>query len=110
MKLSKILPSCYRLVNYEQYLANARLLEKQSDVCILVLAFNQIDAVKKLCEFFDKNKNKCDFDVLIVDTAHGHSQGVLDRVKWIKKNFPDEGYLPSQSVFNGSSPKFSIIL
>jgi IMP dehydrogenase len=28
-------------------------------------------------------------DVLIVDTAHGHSQGVLDRVKWVKKNFPD---------------------
>ena len=27
-------------------------------------------------------------DLLIVDTAHGHSQGVLDRVKWIKKNFP----------------------
>ncbi|MDP1604719.1 MAG: IMP dehydrogenase [Legionella sp.] len=27
-------------------------------------------------------------DVLIVDTAHGHSQGVLNRVKWIKKNFP----------------------
>ena len=28
-------------------------------------------------------------DVLIVDTAHGHSQGVLSRVKWIKTNFPD---------------------
>ena len=28
-------------------------------------------------------------DVLIVDTAHGHSQGVLDRVEWICKNFPD---------------------
>ena len=27
-------------------------------------------------------------DVIIVDTAHGHSQGVLDRVKWIKKQFP----------------------
>jgi IMP dehydrogenase len=27
-------------------------------------------------------------DVLIVDTAHGHSQGVLDRVRWVKKNFP----------------------
>ncbi len=27
-------------------------------------------------------------DVIIVDTAHGHSQGVLDRVKWVKKNFP----------------------
>ena len=27
-------------------------------------------------------------DVLIVDTAHGHSQGVLDRVEWIKKHYP----------------------
>ena len=27
-------------------------------------------------------------DVLIVDTAHGHAQGVLDRVKWVKHNFP----------------------
>ena len=27
-------------------------------------------------------------DVIIVDTAHGHSQGVLDRVRWVKKNFP----------------------
>lgn len=27
-------------------------------------------------------------DVIIVDTAHGHSQGVIDRVKWIKKHFP----------------------
>lgn len=27
-------------------------------------------------------------DVLIVDTAHGHSQGVLDRVRWVKQNFP----------------------
>ena len=26
-------------------------------------------------------------DVLVVDTAHGHSQGVLDRVKWVKDNF-----------------------
>ena len=28
-------------------------------------------------------------DVLIVDTAHGHSQGVMDRIRWVKKNFPD---------------------
>ncbi|MCL9683695.1 IMP dehydrogenase [Legionella maioricensis] len=28
-------------------------------------------------------------DVIVVDTAHGHSQGVLNRVKWIKKHFPD---------------------
>ena len=28
-------------------------------------------------------------DVIVVDTAHGHSQAVLDRVKWVKKNFPE---------------------
>lgn len=27
-------------------------------------------------------------DVVVVDTAHGHSQGVLERVQWVKKNFP----------------------
>ena len=27
-------------------------------------------------------------DVIVVDTAHGHSVGVLDRVAWVKKNFP----------------------
>jgi len=27
-------------------------------------------------------------DVIVVDTAHGHSQGVLDRITWVKKNFP----------------------
>ncbi len=30
---------------------------------------------------------KAGVDVIIVDTAHGHSQGVLDRVSWVKKNF-----------------------
>jgi len=29
-------------------------------------------------------------DVIVVDTAHGHAQGVLDRVQWIKKNFSIE--------------------
>jgi IMP dehydrogenase len=28
-------------------------------------------------------------DVIVVDTAHGHSQGVLDRVAWVKKRFPN---------------------
>jgi IMP dehydrogenase len=27
-------------------------------------------------------------DLLIVDTAHGHSKGVLERVRWVKRNFP----------------------
>lgn len=27
-------------------------------------------------------------DVIVVDTAHGHSQGVLDQVRWVKENYP----------------------
>ncbi len=29
-----------------------------------------------------------DVDVIIVDTAHGHSKGVIDKVAWIKKTYP----------------------
>jgi IMP dehydrogenase len=42
----------------------------------------------------DKDKERVELlvkagvDVLVVDTAHGHSQGILDQVKWIKSNFP----------------------
>jgi IMP dehydrogenase len=32
---------------------------------------------------------KAGVDVIVVDTAHGHSQGVLDRVRWIKYHYPD---------------------
>lgn len=28
-------------------------------------------------------------DVLVVDTAHGHSEGVLSRVEWVKKHYPE---------------------
>ncbi|RAB21014.1 IMP dehydrogenase, partial [Burkholderia multivorans] len=27
-------------------------------------------------------------DVIVVDTAHGHSKGVLERVRWVKQKFP----------------------
>ena len=32
---------------------------------------------------------EADVDVIVVDTAHGHSRGVLERVTWVKKNFPE---------------------
>ena len=32
---------------------------------------------------------KAGVDVIVVDTAHGHSQGVLNRVKWVKMNYPN---------------------
>ena len=28
-------------------------------------------------------------DVLVVDTAHGHSRGVIERVKWLRSNYPE---------------------
>jgi IMP dehydrogenase len=31
---------------------------------------------------------KAGVDALVVDTAHGHSQGVIDRVRWIKRHYP----------------------
>ena len=32
---------------------------------------------------------RANVDVLVVDTAHGHSLNVLNRVRWIKSNFPN---------------------
>lgn len=32
---------------------------------------------------------KAGVDVLVVDTAHGHSKGVIDRVRWVKENYPN---------------------
>ena len=43
-------------------------------------------------------------DVLVVDTAHGHSQGVLDRVKWVKKNFPTVDVIGG-NIATGSAAK-----
>ncbi|NDF78453.1 MAG: CBS domain-containing protein [Betaproteobacteria bacterium] len=31
---------------------------------------------------------KAGVDAIVVDTAHGHSQGVIERVRWVKKNYP----------------------
>lgn len=31
---------------------------------------------------------KAGVDVIVVDTAHGHSKGVLDRVRWVKDHYP----------------------
>lgn len=29
-------------------------------------------------------------DIIVVDTAHGHSKGVIETIKWIKRNYPDQ--------------------
>jgi IMP dehydrogenase len=32
---------------------------------------------------------EAEVDVIVVDTAHGHSQGVIERIRWIKKHYPE---------------------
>ena len=32
---------------------------------------------------------EAEVDVIVVDTAHGHSRGVIDRIAWVKKHFPE---------------------
>src|ERR1700682_2425352 len=41
-------------------------------------------------------------DVIVVDTAHGHAQAVLDRVKWVKKSFPQMQGIGGNSATKGS--------
>jgi IMP dehydrogenase len=43
-------------------------------------------------------------DLLIVDTAHGHSQGVLDRVRWIKQRYPNTEVLGG-NIVSGDAAK-----
>ena len=43
-------------------------------------------------------------DVLVVDTAHGHSKNVLDRVRWIKDNYPEVQVIGG-NVATGSGAK-----
>ena len=44
-------------------------------------------------------------DVLVVDTAHGHAQGVLDRVQWIKKTFPQMQVIGGNIATNAGGPR-----
>lgn len=47
---------------------------------------------------------EAEVDVVVVDTAHGHSQAVLDRVGWVKKNFPDVQVM-SGNIATGDAAK-----
>ncbi len=42
------------------------------------------DTVERITMLVEAN-----VDVIIVDTAHGHTRGVLDRISWVKQQFPD---------------------
>jgi len=48
---------------------------------------------------------KAGVDVLVVDTAHGHSIGVLERVKWIKETYPDEVQVIGGNIATASAAR-----
>ncbi len=44
--------------------------------------------IQKAKDFPNASRVEAGVDVIVVDTAHGHSQGVLDRVAWCKREYP----------------------
>ncbi len=46
-----------------------------------------------------------DVDVLVVDTAHGHSKGVVDTVRWVKKTFGDKVDVIGGNIATGKAAK-----
>lgn len=46
---------------------------------------------------------KAGVDALVVDTAHGHSAGVIDRVRWVKQNFPQVDVIGGNIATGGAA-------
>jgi IMP dehydrogenase len=44
-------------------------------------------------------------DVIVVDTAHGHSQGVLDRVRWVKRTYPQVDVIGGNIATGAAAPR-----
>ncbi|MDO8904512.1 IMP dehydrogenase [Hydrogenophaga sp.] len=46
---------------------------------------------------------KAGVDAIVVDTAHGHSKGVLDRVRWVKQNYPQVDVIGGNIATGGAA-------
>lgn len=44
-------------------------------------------------------------DVLVIDTAHGHSKGVIDKVSWVKKNYGDKVQIIAGNIATADAAK-----
>jgi IMP dehydrogenase len=65
------------------------VVNEQFDLCglITVKDIDKAERYPNACK--DEALVKAGVDVLVVDTAHGHSSNVIGRVRWIKTNYPD---------------------
>ena len=43
-------------------------------------------------------------DAIVVDTAHGHSHGVIERVRWVKKNYPQVDVVGGNIATGAAAP------
>lgn len=57
--------------------------DKQERLCVGAAVGTGIDTKERVAALVD-----ADVDVIIVDTAHGHSQSVIDSVRWLKQTYP----------------------
>jgi hypothetical protein len=46
---------------------------------------------------------KAGVDAIVVDTAHGHSQGVIERVRWVKQNYPQVDVIGGNIATGGAA-------
>tara|TARA_R110002110_G_scaffold404606_1_gene623107 strand:- start:126612 stop:128075 length:1464 start_codon:yes stop_codon:yes gene_type:complete len=58
--------------------------EASGQLCVGAAVGTSVETEERLHALVDASVN-----VVVVDTAHGHSEGVLKRIRWIKKHFPD---------------------
>src|SRR5574343_1158419 len=47
---------------------------------------------------------KAGVDAIVVDTAHGHSKGVIDRVRWVKQNYPQVQVIGGNIATGAAAP------
>ncbi len=58
--------------------------DEQGRLCVGAAVGTGLDTNERVAQLVNEG-----VDVIVVDTAHGHSQGVIDRVKWIKTHYPN---------------------
>lgn len=71
----------YRFDNWKEYINNENILDKKNDTIVVILAFNQVEMVKNISKFYEKQK----IDVLFVD--NNSNDGTYD---FLIKNYSDK--------------------
>lgn len=67
--------SIYRFDNWRKYISDQNIINKKSDTIVVILAFNQIEMVKKISKFYEKQE----IDILFID--NNSNDGTYDFLK-----------------------------